>query len=49
MHLCLKQELDQRELDDDMNTVIWVVTAVWCRFVELQGLQQSAALTVMLI
>ncbi|KAJ7877926.1 hypothetical protein B0H14DRAFT_2712105 [Mycena olivaceomarginata] len=36
MHLCLKQELDQRELDDDMDTITWVVTALWRRFVELQ-------------
>ncbi|KAJ6620420.1 hypothetical protein B0H10DRAFT_2215946 [Mycena sp. CBHHK59/15] len=36
MHLCLKQEIDSRELDDDMDTVTWVVAAVWHRFVELK-------------
>ncbi|KAJ7145706.1 hypothetical protein C8R44DRAFT_863571 [Mycena epipterygia] len=40
MHLCLKQEMDGSELDDDMDTVTWVVVAVWHRFVELKGLFQ---------
>jgi hypothetical protein len=37
MHLCLKQEVDSQELWDDMDTVTWVVDAVWRRFVELKG------------
>ncbi|KAJ7240155.1 hypothetical protein B0H12DRAFT_57866 [Mycena haematopus] len=36
MHLCLKQEIDSRELYDDMDTVTWVVDAVWFRFVDLK-------------
>ncbi|KAJ7250786.1 hypothetical protein C8J57DRAFT_1354883 [Mycena rebaudengoi] len=36
MHLCLEQELDSRELNDDMTTVTWVVLAVWQRFLELK-------------
>ncbi|KAJ6570343.1 hypothetical protein B0H10DRAFT_1964753 [Mycena sp. CBHHK59/15] len=36
MHLCLKQEIDSRELDNDMDTVTWVVAAVWHQFVELK-------------
>ncbi|KAJ7157929.1 hypothetical protein C8R43DRAFT_996337 [Mycena crocata] len=40
MHLCLKQEIDSRELYDDQDTVTWVVAAVWSRFVELKELFQ---------
>ncbi|KAJ6553898.1 hypothetical protein B0H10DRAFT_2201811 [Mycena sp. CBHHK59/15] len=36
MHLCLQQELDYRELGDDMDTVTWVVYGVWNRFLELK-------------
>ncbi|KAF7375648.1 hypothetical protein MSAN_00453900 [Mycena sanguinolenta] len=36
MHLGLKQELDSSELWDDMDTVTWVVDAVWMRFVDLK-------------
>ncbi|KAJ7318795.1 hypothetical protein DFH08DRAFT_754688 [Mycena albidolilacea] len=36
MHLCLKQEFDSRELSDDIDTVIWVVYAVFIRFLELK-------------
>ncbi|KAJ7911344.1 hypothetical protein B0H13DRAFT_2482186 [Mycena leptocephala] len=36
MHLCLKQEVDSQELWDDMDTVTWVVDAVWRRFMELK-------------
>ncbi|KAF7375680.1 VPS13 domain-containing protein [Mycena sanguinolenta] len=36
MHLGLKQELDSRELWDDMDTITWVVDAVWIRFVDLK-------------
>jgi hypothetical protein len=38
MHFCLKQQMDPRELDDDMNTVVCVVSAAWLRFVDLKGL-----------
>jgi hypothetical protein len=37
MHLCLRQEIDSRELDDDADTVTWVVLAVWNRYLELKG------------
>ncbi|KAJ7830412.1 hypothetical protein B0H14DRAFT_2593325 [Mycena olivaceomarginata] len=36
MHLCLKQEFDSRELWDDMDTVTWVVDAVYIRFLDLK-------------
>ncbi|KAF7375685.1 hypothetical protein MSAN_00457800 [Mycena sanguinolenta] len=36
MHLGLKQELDSRELRDDMDTITWVVDAVRFRFVDLK-------------
>ncbi|KAF7375677.1 hypothetical protein MSAN_00457000 [Mycena sanguinolenta] len=36
MHLGLKQELDSRELQDDMDTITWVTEAVWIRFVDLK-------------
>ncbi|KAJ7473796.1 hypothetical protein B0H11DRAFT_2036023 [Mycena galericulata] len=36
MHLCLKQEIDSKELDNDMNTVMWVIFAVWQRFNDLK-------------
>ncbi|KAJ7868452.1 hypothetical protein B0H13DRAFT_2281005 [Mycena leptocephala] len=36
MHLCLTQEIDSRELSDDMNTIAWVVFAVWNRFLDLK-------------
>jgi hypothetical protein len=41
MHLCLEQELDSRELSDDMTTVTWVVLAVWQRFLELKGMSRE--------
>ncbi|KAJ7200442.1 hypothetical protein C8J57DRAFT_1736598 [Mycena rebaudengoi] len=37
MHLCLKREIDWRELLDDMDSVNWVVWAVWIRFLDLKG------------
>lgn len=37
MHLCLRQEIDSRELGHDANTVKRVVRAVWKRFVFLKG------------
>ncbi|KAJ7240171.1 hypothetical protein B0H12DRAFT_1135296, partial [Mycena haematopus] len=36
MHLCLKQEIDSKELLDDLDTIQWVVDAVWNRFVDLK-------------
>jgi hypothetical protein len=41
MHLCLKQEFDSRELWDDMDTVTWVVDAVYIRFLDLKGAWRS--------
>jgi hypothetical protein len=37
MHLCLKREIDWRELRDDMDSVNWVVWAAWIRFLDLKG------------
>jgi hypothetical protein len=37
MQLGLKQELDARELSNGATTIAWVVTAVWLRYVELNG------------
>ncbi|KAJ7846703.1 hypothetical protein B0H14DRAFT_2583962 [Mycena olivaceomarginata] len=36
MHLCLKQDIDPRELRDDIDTVDWVINAVWTRFRDLK-------------
>ncbi|KAJ7189129.1 hypothetical protein C8R46DRAFT_35064 [Mycena filopes] len=36
MQLGLSQELDERELDDDVQTLTWVVDAAWYRFQELK-------------
>lgn len=51
MHLGLKQELDWRELDDDADTLTWVVAAVWSRYLELKGRWGAAFLrgTLMLV
>ncbi|KAJ7065406.1 hypothetical protein C8F01DRAFT_1366404 [Mycena amicta] len=36
MHIALQQELDYRELDGDSATLVWVVNALWERFLELK-------------
>ncbi|KAJ6488966.1 hypothetical protein C8R45DRAFT_993286 [Mycena sanguinolenta] len=45
MHLGLKQELDSRELFDDMGTITCVVKAVWIRFVDLKDQFQHREIT----
>ncbi|KAF7335401.1 hypothetical protein MVEN_02192800 [Mycena venus] len=45
MHLCLKQELDSQELWDDMDTITWVVDAVWIRFLDLKEQFQHQEIT----
>ncbi|KAJ6488972.1 hypothetical protein C8R45DRAFT_993301 [Mycena sanguinolenta] len=45
MHLGLKQELDSRELFDDMDTIALVVEAVWIRFVDLKDQFQHQEIT----
>ncbi|KAF7352127.1 hypothetical protein MVEN_01175800 [Mycena venus] len=45
MHLCLKQEVDSQELWDDMDTITWVVDAVWIRFQDLKEQFQHQEIT----
>ncbi|KAJ7577772.1 hypothetical protein C8J56DRAFT_1170874 [Mycena floridula] len=36
-HLCLRQNIEEQELDDDSDTVTWVTNAAWVRFESLRG------------
>lgn len=37
LHLCMTQEMNSLELEDDSGTILRVVDTAWSRFTELTG------------